>query len=172
MKKLLFLTLIICMGLFSSCKEEEEKRPMLLPTDVISLSNAQETVGHEYTLIMKDDAVKQDGNHLSVTYLAEPLGSGDNVSIDLYIQDENHDENSVKNKFEASRNKRSDFIQVEGLGDDAYIAYPTLHLYSNGVYTAITAGSGSNDAQSELLINLGKIAQSNIERHFTVSYSD
>ena len=170
MKKLLFSTLIICMGLFTSCKEQEEKRPMLLPTDVISLSSAKETVGGEY--IMKDDAVKQDQNHLSVTYLAEPLGSGDNIFIDLYIQDKNHDENSVKSKFEASKNKRSDFIRVEGLGDDAYIAYPTLHLYSNGVYAAITAGSGSNDTQSELLINLGKIAQSNIERHFTVSYSN
>lgn len=164
MKKILFL--IICMGLFTSCKNEE-KRPMLLPTDVLSLENAQAAVGDEYTLTLKDDAVKQDGNHLNAVYVCDPLGSGDNVFVELYVKDKDNDENSIKSRFEASRNKRSDFIQVQGLGDDAYITYPSLHLYSNGVYVKITAGSGANDAQSELLISLGKTADANIKKYFT-----
>lgn len=168
MKKTLLFTLIICTGLLSSCKSEKKvkNQPILLPTDVISLDTAcQNYAGDGYTFIMKDDAVKQEGNHLYATYLAEPLGAGDNIYVDIYITDENNNSSSIKNTFEASKNKRSDFVAVEDLNAEAYITYPTIHLYSNDVYAAITAGSGSDDEQAELLINLGKTALENIEAY-------
>lgn len=168
MKKTLLFTLIICTGLLSACKSEKKvkNKPLLLPTDVISLDTAcQNYCGEDYTFVMKDDAVKQEGNHLYTAYITDPLGAGDNIYVDIYITDENNDSNSIKNKFEASKNKRSDFIAVDDLNAEAYITYPTIHLYTNDVYAAITAGSGSDDNQTELLINLGKTALENIEKY-------
>ena len=86
--------------------------------------------------------------------------------VELYEPSENLDEEAVEEKFEASREKRTDFIEVDDLGDDAYIAYPTLHLYSNGVYVAITAGSEGGEEQTELLEEFGRVAEKNINKFF------
>lgn len=164
MKKVLFL-FIVCLVFVSGCKKDEVK-PMLLPTDVISLEEAQELIGESYTLKMKDDAVIQEENLLSVKYLSEPLGSGDGVFIEILTPDENHSKSVIKDEFSKSRDKRSDRILVKGLGNDAYITYPTLHLYTHDLYVTITAGSKSSDEQADLLIELGKLAQKNIDDYF------
>lgn len=164
MKKVLFLV-IFCLGLISGCGKEEIK-PMLLPTDVLSIEEAQALVGDSYTLKMKDNAVIQEENLLSVKYLSEPLGSGDGVFVSILTPDEQHPKSAIKDEFSKSRDKRSDRILVKGLGDDAYIAYPTLHLYTHGLYVTITAGSKSSDAQADLLVELGKLAEKNIDDYF------
>lgn len=164
MKKIVFI-IMACLFFVSGCGKEEVK-PMLLPTDVISLEEAQALIGDSYTLKMKNDAVVQDENLLSVKYLSEPLGTGDGVFIELLTPDENHAKSVVKDEFSKSRDKRSDRILVKGLGDDAYITYPTLHLYTHDLYVTITAGSKSSDEQADLLIELGKIAQKNIDDYF------
>lgn len=163
MKKILF-ALILCLSLFCGCKKDEP-RPMLLPTDIISLSDAQKIIGDSYTLKMKDNAVKQDENLLSVTYLSEPEGVGDGVFVELLSDKENPE--IIKTAFSRSREKRSDCILVKGLGDDCYITYPSLHLYTKGMYVKITAGSKASDLQANLLIELGKIAEKNIDAYFS-----
>ena len=164
MKKIIFV-FMACILLVSGCGKEEVK-PMLLPTDVISIEEAQSLVGNSYKLKMKDDAVVQEENLLSVKYLSEPLGTGDGVFVSLLAPDESHSKSVIKDEFSKSRDKRSDRILVKGLGDDAYITYPTLHLYTHDLYVTITAGSKSSDEQADLLIELGKIAQKNIENYF------
>lgn len=166
MKKIvLMLVLILSVGMFTGCKKSNSER-MLLPSEVVTLEEAQKLVGNEYTLVLKDDALIQEGSKVTAKYVAEPLGSGDNVFVDIYEPGEDFDEKAVQEKFEASRKKRADFIEIENIGDDAYIAYPTLHLYSHGVYVAITAGSEGNDEQTTLLEEFGKVAEKNIEEFF------
>ncbi len=168
MKKIIFL-MILCLGLFTACgRKKEEKRPLLLPTDVVSLNAAQKLVADEYTLVMKNDAVIQEDNKTAVTYLSDPLGSGDSITIEVYSSDKNNTAENTKDEFLLSKNKRSDFIRVEGLGEDAYITYPSLHIYLNGVYVKITAGSGASESQSDILVELGKIAEKNIENYFNL----
>ena len=164
MKKIVFI-FMACLLLVSGCGKEEVK-PMLLPTDVINIEEAQALIGDSYTLKVKDNAVVQEENLLSVKYLSEPLGSGDGIFIEILTPDENHSRSVIKDEFSKSRDKRSDRILVKGLGDDAYIAYPTLHLYTHDLYVTITAGSKSSDEQADLLIELGKIAQKNIDHYF------
>jgi hypothetical protein len=168
MKKIIFL-MVICLGLCASCSsKKDEKRPLLLPTDVVSLTEAQELIADEYTITMKNDAVIQKDNKTEVTYLSEPLGYGDSIKIEVFTTDEANTAESIKEEFSLSKNKRSDFIRVEGLGEDAYITYPSLHMYLNGVYVKITAGSGASEAQSDILVELGKIAEKNIENYFNL----
>ena len=164
-KAILILVLILSTGIFTACKEEKPDR-MLLPSEVVTLEEAQKLVGDDYELVLKDDALIQEGNKITAKYIPEPLGSGDSVFVELYEPSENLDEEAVEEKFEASREKRTDFIEVKDLGDDAYIAYPTLHLYSNGVYVAITAGSEGGEEQTELLEEFGKVAEKNINKFF------
>lgn len=164
-KVILMLVLALSAGMFAGCKKGKPDR-MLLPSEVVTLKEAQELVGDDYKLVLKDDALIQEGNKVIAKYVPEPLGSGDSVFVEIYEPSENLDEDAVEEKFEASREKRTDFIEIEDLGDDAYIAYPTLHLYSNGVYVAITAGSEGKDEQTELLEEFGKVAEKNINNFF------
>ncbi len=164
MKKILFLS-FACIFLLSGCGKEEVK-PLLLPTDIITLEEAQTLIGDSYTLTMKDNAVIEDENLLSVKYVSEPLGKGDGVFINVLRPDGNHSKNEIKDEFSKSRDKRPNRILVKGLGDDAYISYPTLHLYVNDLYVTITAGSKASDEQADLLVELGKIAEKNIEDYF------
>ena len=115
-------------------------------------------------LVLKDDALIQEGNKITAKYIPEPLGSGDSVFVELYEPSENLDEEAVEEKFEASREKRTDFIEVDDLGDDAYIAYPTIHVYDRGCIIEVTAGSGSDETQQQLLVNLAKVAVANFEQ--------
>ena len=106
MKKIIFL-MILCLGLCTSCgSKKEEKRPLLLPTDVVSLTEAQELIADEYTLTMKNDAVIQKGNKTEVTYLSEPLGEGDSIKIEVLTTDEENTSESIREEFLLSKNKR------------------------------------------------------------------
>ena len=157
-KKFCLLMMIL---LCTACAKVQEM-PKLLPTDVISLSEAQSIVGDEYTLVMKDDAVTEIGNLLTVKYLSEPEGEGDPIFVEVRSKDGS----GLKNEFKKSYEKRTDSILVQGLADEAYITYPSLHMYINDFYVKITAGSGSSDEQAELLVELGKLAEANINAFF------
>ena len=150
----------------SDREKKENKDRMLLPSEVVTIEQAQEIIGDEYVLKLKDSALIQDANKVTAKYISEPLGAGDGVFIDIYEPSESFDEDAVMEKFEASRKKRTDFITLEDMGDDAYIAYPTLHLYSHGVYVAITAGSANTEEQMQLLTDLGEVAEKNLSQIF------
>ena len=53
---------------------------------------------------------------------------------------------------------------IEGIGEDCYIAYPYINVYDRGCYIRISAGSGNDEAQRELLENLASIAAGEVER--------
>lgn len=158
MKKIcLYITLIL--ALFCSCGKPKEI-PKLLPTNVISLEEAQNIIGSSYNIEMKNNAVTEDEKSISVKYMANPTGSGDPIFIELFTDKE------IYEKFKKSSDMRSDSIVVQGLGSEAYISYPALHMYTHNIYVKITAGSGSSDEQAELLVKLGKLAKDNIDAFF------
>lgn len=47
---------------------------------------------------------------------------------------------------------------VDGIGEDCYIAFPYINIYDRGCYIRISAGSGSDEGQKNMLINLGTTA--------------
>lgn len=154
-----YLLIIFIFALLCSCGKPKEI-PKLLPTNVISLEEAQTVIGDSYKLQMKNNAVVEDSNSISVKYLSNPAGAGDPVFIELFTDEDNY------SKFKKSSDMRTDSIVVQGLGSQAYISYPALHIYSNDCYVKITAGSGSSDEQAELLVELGKLAARNIKAFY------
>ena len=71
----------------------------------------------------------------------------------------------IVNSFNESRDFRSDAFSIDGLGVEAYVAYPSLHYYIDGYYVEITAGSGSDNDQKILLMNIAKITLENLNKY-------
>ena len=66
-------------------------------------------------------------------------------------------------QYEQEKSKRSSAELVEGIGQESYIAFPTIHVYDRGCIIEITAGSGSDDNQKTLLKNLAITAAGRLE---------
>lgn len=69
----------------------------------------------------------------------------------------------IFSEYEANKAKRSDAKLVESLGQEAYIAFPTIHVYDRGCLISITAGSGADETQERLLQNLAFTAVGKLE---------
>ena len=115
---------------------------------------------------MKIDSngVTTDGNVTSVTYVADPAYSGDPVTISIEQFSESLTTKQTWNDYENSRIYRGDMEFVEGIGEDCYVAFPYINIYDRGCYVRISAGSGDNDEQRQLLEDLASIAAGEVER--------
>ncbi len=112
-----------------------------------------------------ENGVTTDGDATSVTYVADPAYSGDPVTIRIEQFSESLTANTVWDHYENSRIYRGDMEFIEGIGEsDCYIAYPWINLYDRDCYVRISAGSGNDEAQRELLENLATIAAGEVER--------
>ena len=56
-----------------------------------------------------------------------------------------------------------DRIFVEGIGDEAYIATPGIHILKDGYYITIGVGNLSLPENHERLKEAGKLAMENLE---------
>ncbi len=111
-----------------------------------------------------ENGVTTDGNASSVTYVSDPAYSGDPVTIRIEQFSESLTSKQVWDDYENSRIYREDMEFIEGIGEDCYIAYPYINVYDRGCYIRISAGSGNDEAQRELLENLASIAAGEVER--------
>lgn len=111
-----------------------------------------------------ENGVTTDGNASSVTYISDPAYSGDPVTIRIEQFSESLTATQVWNDYENSRIYRGDMEFIEGIGEDCYIAYPYINVYDRGCYIRISAGSGDDENQRELLETLASIAAGEVER--------
>lgn len=172
MKKLLlvFASLMVTIGLCACggggglfAKPTATPIPMLDPTLVLTADNVYAGVNYEYVPVMDGD-VKTEGTTRSAVYVSNPKGLGDSVEIKVTQYNETTSIDAVYQKFAAAKAKRSDITEVTELGETAYIAYPTIHVYDRGCIIEVTAGSGSDETQQQLLVNLAKVAVANFEQ--------
>lgn len=173
MKKilLLFSSLIMVIGL-CACGEgglfaspTPTPVPVVSPTDVLAVSDVAEFVGYE---VVADGDIIDDGESKSVVYVSSPKGAKDSVSVKVVQFSDTLSKDEIWNRYENGRVKRSSAEFVEGLGTDAYIAFPSVHIYDRGCEIIISAGSGSDDEQKELLKRIGERAVMNFQRIITV----
>jgi len=162
--KLLFFVVSCFIMLLTGCGKEAVVIPPVMPTDVITQADADSAAGGKYKLKLNHNAVIElESNIYKAEYLAEPLGSGDPVVVTVtspYAEITKDDiKEEYKNEYKTRLNKR----KVEGLGDGAFLAYPSLYIYQDGYMIEISAGSGNSDEQKELLIELGKKALENLQ---------
>lgn len=126
------------------------------PETLISAETASAAAGT--TLVMSEEGVVQDGNMLTVTYVPEPIGSYDSVSVSIEQFSDTLSSSQIWTEYENNRIYRTDMQQVEGIGVDCYIAYPYINIFDRGCYIRISAGSGSDEGQKNLLTTLGTTA--------------
>ena len=111
-----------------------------------------------------ENGVTTNGNASSVTYITNPQYSGDPVTIRIEQFSESLTTKQVWDDYEYSRIYRGDMEYIDGIGEDCYIAYPYINVYDRGCYIRISAGSGDDEEQRELLESLASIAAGEVER--------
>lgn len=163
MNKFFVIVLLISAMLMCGCNKKETVIPPVMPTDIITKEDAEAAIGGNYELKLNYDAVVCiDDNSYKASYIAEPIGSGDPVFVTVTSPSESLPESSVKELYKSGYEGRTKKKKVEGLGEEAYIAFPSINIYQNGYYIVITAGSGDTQEQIDLLISLGKTAVENL----------
>lgn len=142
-------------------QEQKAQIAVLTPDMVLPLTAASGATGT--SLVMSDDGVTDDNGMLTCTYVADPIGSADPVSIGIEQFSDTVTVKQVWDSYEDARVYRSDMEFVQGIGEDCYIAYPYICVYDRGCYIRISAGSGNTEEQKNLLINLATSAAAAVE---------
>lgn len=143
---------------------------VLTPDAVLPLASAVSATGAE--LVMADEGIVNDNGMLTCTYVANPIGSADSVSIGIEQFSDTVTVQQIWNAYEDARVYRSDMEFVQGIGEDCYIAYPFICVYDRGCYIKISAGSGNTEEQKNLLINLASTAAAAIESAIPAEAAD
>ena len=116
------------------------------------------------TLITTDDVALNAGYTPVIEESgSEPIGQNDTVTVKVTQFTDTIDYQMLFDQYEQEKSKRSSAELVEGIGQESYIAFPTIHVYDRGCIIEITAGSGSDDNQKTLLKNLAITAASRLE---------
>ncbi len=64
--------------------------------------------------------------------------------------------NSIKSAF-------PDAVKVDGIGDEAFIATPGLHIYADGYYIVIAAGNSDKASVQKVIKEAGMLAVQHLE---------
>ncbi len=173
MKKLLFVfsVLLTVTGLCSCggsggifAKPTPTPIPEVSPSALITAEDVAACAG--YTPVIEESETSRSGNVAEVLYRSEPIGQYDTVRVKLTQFTENINYQALFEQYESDKAARQSAELVEGIGQEAYIAFPSIHVYDRGCIVEITAGSGSDDTQRALLKNLAVIAAGRIEEIF------
>lgn len=170
MKKILFvlacltITIGLCAcgsggGLFS--KPTPTPLPDIDPASLITAEDVAAAAG--YTPVIEQSATGREGNVATVLYRSEPIGQNDTVEVKLTQFTDTIGYQQIFNLYEQEKASRRSSQLIESLGQEAYIAFPTIHVYDRGCLIEITAGSGAGEEQEALLKNLAYTAAGRLE---------
>lgn len=137
--------------------------PRLMPETIMPVETVVQFTGG--TMRASDDGLVADGNGTMVTYVTEPIGVADSVSVMIEQFSDTLTTAQVWADYENYRVQRSDSESISGIGTDCYIAYPYINVYHKGCYLRIGAGSGSDEYQKQLLINLASNAVAVLDQY-------
>ncbi|MCD8391142.1 MAG: hypothetical protein LUD03_04810 [Firmicutes bacterium] len=161
MKKfLLAAASLICVIMLASCggamfaEPSPTPVPEIDPSEILTLDDVAAYVDYE----LVSDGVMRDGNTASVLYRTEPIGMADTVEIKITQYNESVSADDVWNEYAVGKAARTTAEDIAELGESAYIAFPSINIYDRGCYIKITAGSGSDEGQRNMLLNLAYAA--------------
>ena len=167
MKKILFVfatlasVIALCScggGLFS--KAPPTPIPVVDPSTLITADDVAANTG--YYPVLDGGAVKYDGNIATALYMSDPIGR-DPVEIVVQQYNEEVPVVNVWYDYDTDRAYRTSAEEVADLGETAFIAFPSINIYDRGCYVRITAGSGADENQRNLLLTLANIAIPRLE---------
>lgn len=159
MKKFVFL---LCSVLFlcgcSSDKVNNITSALLLPAEQLAPYL-------EYTPTFNEKTTR----HYSIAeYRPDTPGSNDPVIIKVYQENQLYSKDKILEYYNECKELRSDAFSIDSLGVDCFVAYPSIHYYVDGFHIEITAGSGSDNNQKILLMNLAKLSLVNLDKYKSV----
>lgn len=141
----------------------EKKMPVLSPTDILSAEEAAEYTG---CTMQQDGEIIEENGTKTVVYVSSPKGEVDSVTVKFTQCGENLSEDEVWNRYDTARIRRESAVAVDGIGTDAYVAFPYIHVYDRGCDITIAAGSGSDEGQQALLERIAERAVLNLGNRF------
>ncbi len=146
-------------GLFS--KPTPTPVPEIDPASLVTVDDVVINAG--YTPVLEPSETKREGNVATVMYRSEPIGWNDPVIVKVTQFTNEIGYETIFGQYEAAKAMRTDAELIPGIGQEAYIAFPTIHVYNRGCLIEITAGSGSDDTQKNMLKNLAIAAAGKLE---------
>ena len=162
MKRIILVTLSLTAALsLCGCGSKNQKKeiPQIEPTELVTIDDVSAYAG--YIPVIKEST--RDDNRSSVLYVSDPIGQYDPVEVKLIQFNDSMNYQQIFDYYEQQKSMRQDAELLESLGQESYIAYPTIHVYDRGCLIEITAGSGSGDEQEQLLKRLATNAASRLE---------
>lgn len=168
MKKILMVLsvfmIFICIGGCDSTVTNNTPTPEPIiqvdPTALISEQTAREITGSE--LILDGGASTEDDGVKTALYRTEPIGNADIVKVEVRQYSQTVSKEDIKQIFDNAKAKRPKAETIDDLGCDAYIAFPSVNIYKDGYLVTITAGSGSDDGQKNMLKSFAQTAVDNL----------
>lgn len=156
MKKLLIVILSLTL-LMSSCgKKEPQLTSEVYPSELLTQENIAPYLDYSPEL------TEERSRRVSIAeYRSNPVGQGYPVIIKVYQKNGLQSAQSVRAFYDECKTMRPDSFNAELNAEDSFIAYPSIHYYIDGYHVEITAGSGSDDLQKALLINLAAVSIDN-----------
>lgn len=155
----------------SSCGKKKEDGAAagsiarLSPDTLLSAQTVSAITGAE--LKMSEEGVVPEGNGYKVTYVADPIGSADTVSVMVEQFSNTLSADTVWEDYKQYYLPEGDMETVSGIGIEegkgaCNITYPYINVYYRGCYVRISAGSGDSEIQKQLLVNLAANAVTTI----------
>ena len=167
MRKFFVNLLLIPLLILSGCSKDKSDVPPVKPTDLISETEAEFALGGTDLSLEFNGVVDLGDNTYKITYLPTPLGSDDPVIVKVIYPSDDLNEGDVKSLYNQAYSSRVNKRKIEGIGESAYVAFPSLNIYDRGHFITITAGSGDTQKQLDLLLNLGKTAVNNLDKYLS-----
>jgi len=157
MKKIILILLSAVLSIsLCSCGEKQEYKTTVAPSELLSAEELTPYIG--YTPVMTEQISRRV---CEAVFVSEPLGEYDSVTVRVYQKNQLMSQEKIKEYFDECKKMRSDAFSIESLGVEAFIAYPSIHCYIDGYHIQITAGSGGDNLQKALLMNLAKLSLEN-----------
>ncbi len=137
--------------------------PEIDPTALITPEDVYAATGYAYAPVLDGNTYTRDGNTATAVYRSEPVGQGDPVIVEVTQYTDTVSKETVWYEYDSERAKRPSAQMVTELGEDAYLAFPSIHIFDRGCHIKITAGSGSGEEQQNMLVNLAVTAVERFE---------
>lgn len=168
MNKILVLYLVLVCCFLGGCSEKYVPAS-IAPADILTLEDVETAVGNcEYTLEF-DAVVNKDNNTYVLSYLPVNFGAGDPVFVEVTYPYSDIKGESTKKMYDDCYESRVNKQKVEGIGEEAFVAFPSITIYKNRLLLKITAGSGDTKEQLDLLLSLGKLAVKNMDTYLSAN---
>ncbi len=156
------LKIIICLSaaalLLSSCgkKEIADTNQSLDAKMLLDTEKAEELLQYTPVGSYEDSYTKSIAR-----YDSEPIGK-DPIIVELYAHNDKKSAEDIYNDFKKRHEERTDAEDVTEYDAEAFLAYPSVNIYKDGYMVVVTAGSGADDAQKQLLLKAGAVAADNL----------